>query len=541
MADRDAEIFDYIVIGGGSAGCVLANRLSADPAIRVCLIEAGPSDRSAKMRLLTTVPAGLVPLLISRKTNWHHVFTGGGKAGDRTMVCPRGRVLGGSSAVNGMVYSRGQPADYDGWAQLGNTGWSFDDVLPFFRKHEDFAGGADRWHGTGGELHVSRLTDPHPLTRAFIAAAHEAGYPLCGDFNAADAEGFGVHHLTQKHGVRMSSARAFLDPVRARRNLTILTDTTVHRIVLDGPRATGVEIAQGGETRILTARHEIVLSAGAVNSPQLLLLSGIGDAEHLNDVGIAAKIPLPGVGHNLQDHPSGLYLGRDRSRTSVALTWSGLPRLAFTPFDYILRRRGLMSGSVINGGGFVRTRPDVATPDLKIDFMPLARPFGKYLPRMHGYNIFAWPLRPASRGRVLLASADPDARPVMDAAFFRDRVDIDTMTEGFRIIRRIVSQPAFGRYFGGEVLPGEGVSAEEELRDYVVENAGTIYHPAGTCRMGPAGDTMAVVDARLRVHGVEGLRVADTSIMPTLVSGNTNAPAMMIGERAAAFMLADRG
>ena len=535
----EARTFDYVVVGAGSAGCVLANRLSADPNVSVCLIEAGPAITSARLRMLTTMPAGMVTLLASAKTNWLHELIDERDGEQRIIPCPRGRIVGGTSVVNGMVYARGHAADYDGWSARGNAGWSYADVLPFFRIHEDFADGENAWHGTGGEVRVERLADAHGLTRAFLDAAAQAGFARSDDLNVPHPDGFGLHHLSQRGGERLSSARSFLDPVRSRPNLTLLADTSVRRILLSGSQANGVEVHRKGQTERIVARREVVLSAGAINSPQLLLLSGIGDPADLAALGIPVTMPLTGVGRNFQDHPGTVVVHADRSRTSLALTARGLPGLAVQPLRYLLRREGALAGSVINGGGYVRSRPDLDRPDLKIDFMPLARPFGKVMPRFHGFNVFAWLLRPESRGRLTLRSADPDSKPLVRPEFLRSDTDVAAMVGGVRIIRRIMAQPAMAAFDDGEVSPGVAVEDFASLRDHIVRTHGTIYHPAGTCRMGPDGDPDAVVDARLRVRGIAGLRVADTSIMPDIVSGNTNAPAMMIAERAAAFIRED--
>ena len=534
--DAARDVFDYVIVGAGAAGCVLANRLSNDPSTRVCLLEAGPSDRSPKMRLLTSMPGGMVSLLGDARTNWQHTLTGDAALGNRTIPCPRGRIVGGTTVVNGMVYSRGNAGDYDHGQQLGNRGWSFDDVLPFFRRHEDFAEGGSDLHATGGELRVERLARAHPLTHAFLDAAAEAGFPRNGDFNGPTQDGLGLHHLTQRGGERLGSARAFLDPVRTRANLTIVPDALALRVVIRDRRACGVEVRSRSGRRTISARREVVLCAGAINSPQLLMLSGVGDSADLTRHGIAVTAPLPGVGRAFQDHPGIAVVNRERSRTSVAMTLRGLPALAAAPFQYALMRSGPLAGSVINGGGFVRTRPGLEWPDVKIDFMPLARPFGKIVPRFHGFNVFAWLLRPNSRGRLSLRSADPADKPRIEPNFFTDDTDVAAMAEGIRIIRRILSQCSFERYRDAEVAPGAAIAEPATLEAYIRANAGTIYHPVGTCRMGPSDDADAVVDGQLRVRGVDGLRVADASIMPAIVSGNTAAPTMMIAERAADFI-----
>ncbi|CAN5259496.1 GMC family oxidoreductase N-terminal domain-containing protein [soil metagenome] len=529
--------FDYVVIGAGSSGCVAASRLSESGLSTVCLIEAGSSDRKGLNRLLTTMPGGLVHLVSSRKTNWYHEMTGTGEMGDRVIPCPRGRIVGGSSAVNGMIYFRGHRDDYDGWADAGNTGWSFEDVLPFFKKHEDFADGEDEYHGVGGELRIERVRHPNPLARRFLKAAENAGFPINHDFNGAKQDGFGLHHLTQRRGERWSSARAFLHHALKRPNLTLRTEALVLGITVEDGRAVAVRMRDASGEHQIRARREIILCAGAINTPQILLLSGIGPAEELAELGIPVVLDLPGVGKNLQDHPCSLVQVKDRSRSALALTLRGLPRLAMTPLQYLFFRSGALAESILNGGGFVRSRPGLTRPNINIAFMALARQFGQTFPRLHGVNMFVWLLQPKSRGEVRLSSASATDKPIIEPRFFTDPSDVEAMVEGIKIVRKLAATEPFASMLDGETVPGERASSDAELSDYVKRFAGTIYHPVGTCKMGPASDPMAVVDSQLRVRGIDGLRIGDVSIMPTIVSGGTNAPAMMVGERLASFLM----
>ena len=415
-------------------------------------------------------------------------------------------------------------------------GWSFDDVLPFFKKHEDFEGGENAYHGAGGELRVERVRHPHRLATAFLKAAENAGYPINEDFNGAEQEGFGVHHLTQRGGERWNSSRAFLHKALKRPNLELRTDTLVLKIVVENGRAVGVRLRDSGGDREIRARREIVVCAGAINTPQILLLSGIGDGGELAQHGIKAVLDLPGVGKNLQDHPSSLVQVKDRSRSTLALTLSGLPRLAATPFQYALFKRGALAESVLGCGGFVRTKPELTRPNINIVFMAMARKFGQAFPSLHGVNMFVWLLQPRSRGEVRLRTADPSAKPIIEPRFFADPSDVAAMVDGIKIARQLAATQPFAALADGETVPGAGMADDEALSAYVRQYAATIYHPTGTCKMGAAADKMAVVDPSLRVHGIQGLRIGDVSIAPKIISGGTNALAMMIGERAAAFM-----
>jgi choline dehydrogenase-like flavoprotein len=529
--------FDFVIVGAGAAGCVLANRLSADPAVRVALIEAGSDDTRFPVRWKTTLPIGNVFLLPHERYNWMHQFSGGPGVNGRTIACARGRLFGGCTSVNGTVYMRGHRSDYDGWAAAGNEGWGYDDVLPVFKRQENRAAGANAFHGTGGELDVQRLRDPHPLALAFVDAAAQAGHARNDDFNGAAQDGFGLFELNQRDGVRLSSSRAFLHPVLGRPNLTVFADTLVERIRLQGGRAVGLTVRHAGERRELTAGTEIVISAGTVNTPQLLMLSGIGPAAALRPHGIEVLHELPGVGANLQDHPTVSLALANPGAESYALTWRTAGRNALAPFAYLFGRRGMLASNAAEAGGFMRSRPGLARPDLQFTFMVGMKESARTLPRRHGFMCHVAVLRPATRGALELASADPAAKPVMRPNFLEDRRDVETLMAGLREARRIAAMPALARYAGDELLPGKAKADDPELEAFIRATCATTYHPVGTCKMGPASDPLAVVDAQLRVHGIEGLRVADASVVPDIIGGNTAAPSMMIGERAAAFIL----
>jgi choline dehydrogenase len=530
------ENYDFIVVGGGSAGCVVANRLSADPATRVCLIEAGPSDRAWPTRLKVNTPIGNPTLLGSPRFNWQHGFAGGARLLDRVIPCPRGRILGGSSAVNGMIYIRGHRSDYDHWAALGNPGWGFPDVLPFFTRHEHHERGADALHGTGGELNVAPIRQLHPASAAFVAGAEALQLRANEDFNGPEQDGFGVWEVTQKNGERWSSARAFLHPVMSRPNLTVLTDALATAIRFDGTRAVGLALRVVGQAREIGVTREIILSGGAINSPQLLMLSGIGPADALRALGISPVLDLPGVGQNLQDHAALPVTLHDPSRTAYAVTARRLPHLAREMLRYVATRHGTPASNAVESGGFIRTRPDLACPDIQIIFMAALKELGKSFPSRHGWLITPVLLRPNSRGQVTLVSADPADRPLLEPNFLDNADDLARLLAGVAVVRQILATPAFAPWRGAEILPGEAVRDHDALVDYAHRNVQTIYHPVGTCKMGPADDRLAVVDHLLRLRGVQGVRVADCSIMPTIVGGNTNAPAMMIGERCADFI-----
>ncbi|MGT2477528.1 GMC family oxidoreductase [Paraburkholderia terrae] len=531
--------YDYVIVGAGAAGCVLANRLSADPGVRVALIEAGPSDRGFPENWKTTIPIGNVFLLPHARYNWQHVFRGGAGVNGREIACPRGRLFGGCTSVNGTVYIRGHRSDYDDWASLGLEGWRYDDVLPFFRRHENRARGASIYHGAGGELDVQHLRDPNPLSQAFVDAAVQAGHRSNDDFNGAEQDGFGLFEVNQRSGARLSSSRAFLHPVLERPNLTVYANALVERICMQGRRAVGVRLRYRGECLQLEAGTEVILSAGAINSPQLLMLSGIGPAAMLRRHGIAVIEDRPGVGANLQDHPTVSVAMANPGAQSYALTWRTAPRAALAPLNYLFTRRGMLTSNAAEAGGFIRSTPRLDRPDVQFTFMAGMKESARTLPRRHGIVLHAAMLRPLARGSVVLASADPTARPILDGRFLEHQAEVQTLMRGLREARRIFGMPALARYTGEEYAPGAASTSDAELEAFVRNHTATTYHPVGTCRMGTGDDADAVVDAQLRVHGIDGLRVADASIMPNIIGGNTAAPSMMIGERAAAFILGD--
>ena len=523
-------MFDYIIIGAGSAGCVMANRLSADPSKRVCLIEAGPPDRNP----LIHIPLGLAVLARMRAINWGYYTAPEPELNNRRLFWPRGRTLGGSSSINAMIYMRGHPADYDGWALAAGEEWGWQRVRSLFRRLEGNTALGDEHHGTKGPLCVSDLRKPNPLSRAFVEAGAECQFPENSDFNGARQDGVGLYQVTQKDGQRFSSARAFLDPVRHRANLTIETGVQVERVLFEGRRATGVRL--NSRDLALNDGGEVLLCGGAINSPQLLMLSGIGPAETIKRFGIELVHELPEVGRNLADHLDITVLSAGNDRQSIGIAPSFLPRALRSAWQYALHRKGELTSNVAEGGGFVKSDPSRERPNLQFHFLPaLLRDHGRKTSWGYGVTLHVCDLLPKSRGRISLNSPDPIAPAYIEANYLSHPDDVGVILDGLKIARRVLAAPAMAKHLKGEILPGAAVQSDEQLVADIRARAETIYHPVGTCRMGKDG--ASVVDPQARVRGVEGLRVVDASIMPAIIAGNTNAPTMMIAENICDFML----
>ncbi len=526
--------YDYIIIGAGSAGCVLANRLSKDEGNRVLLLEAGPEDKST----LIHMPAGVGKLISTRsKHNWYYETEGEEELGQRKMYWPRGKGLGGSSSMNGMIYIRGHARDYDHWRQLGLEGWGFSDVLPYFKKSEGRKKGDNDFHGTDGPLTVSPGESTLPLFRAFIEAGRQAGYPYTEDFNGYQQEGFGPYELTIRDGKRCSTATAFLKPARIRPNLEVLTDAMTTRILFEKTRAAGVEYVRKGQKSQDWATKEIILCGGAINSPQTLMLSGIGPADYLGKFGIPVVADVPGVGQNLQDHLN-IIVFVECSQPITLYSQTKLHNMIWTGIKYTFAKQGLGRQNGLEAGSFVKSRPELDVPDLQMHFVAaLMQDHGRKLADRHGFSADVCLLRPESRGSIGLKSTDPFAPAKIQPNYLAAENDLIAMREGVKIVRNVVAQKAFDPYRGPELAPGAHIQSDEQLDEFVRKNAETIYHPIGTCKMGTPNDEMAVVDQELRVRGVEGLRVVDASVMPTLIGGNTNAPTIMIAEKASDLIL----
>lgn len=527
------ETFDYVIVGAGSAGCVLANRLSADGKTRVLVLEYGGSDRSVFIQM----PGALFIPLNRPRYNWGYVSEPEPNLDGRRFNTPRGKVLGGSSAINGLVYIRGNPHDFDRWEEEGARGWAYRDVLPYFRRAETRAEGGDEYRGSSGPLHTRYGRMRNPLYRVFIDAAREAGYPETADVNGFQQEGFGRFDMTVFRGRRWSAASAYLRPAMRRQNVAVRTHALATRILFEGRRATGVAYLRDGGEHTAMAAREVIVSGGAINSPQLLKLSGIGPGAELREAGLPVIHDAPGVGENLQDHLEFYFQVASKEPVTLFSSTGFLSR-AMVGLQWMVKADGLGASNHFESGGFIRSRPGVAYPDLQFHFLPLAISYdGSGLAREHGFQAHVGPMRSKSRGSVRLRGPDPRTKPAIRFNYMSHPDDWTEMRVAVRLTREIFAQPAFDRYRGREIQPGAGVVSDEAIDAFIRQRAESAYHPSCTCRMGRPDDPMAVVDSEARVIGVEGLRVADASIMPSITTGNLNAPTIMIGEKVADLIL----
>jgi choline dehydrogenase-like flavoprotein len=519
--------FDYLIIGGGSSGCVVASRLSEDPRVNICLLEAGGAGNS----WVVNTPMATALMLPSKINNWAFETVRQAGLNGRRGYQPRGRALGGSSAINAMVYIRGHPSDYDRWAALGNSGWSYDAVLPYFKKAECNENFRDEYHGGDGPLNVAKLRSRNPFIAYFLVAAEQLQLPATEDFNGEKQEGIGTYQVTQKNGERCSAARDYIHPNLSRPNLHVVTGAATRRILFENGRAAGAEYQHGGKVERVTARREVIVSCGALQTPHLLMLSGIGDAADLSARGIDVVQNLPGVGRNLQDHVDYVFVHKSKHFDLFGTSLAGARRLLKEIGLYRKSRLGMVTSNFAEAGGFLKTEPDVEAPDIQLHFVVgMVDDHSRKKRLGHGFSCHVCLLRPKSRGSIALKSKDPAAPPLIDPRFYDDSDDLETMVKGFKITRRIMEAPVLKQHSVRDFYT-ENLRTEDEIRAELRNRSDTIYHPVGTCRMG--SDAGAVVDPELRVRGVEGLRIVDASIMPTLIGGNTNAACIMIGEKAA--------
>ena len=522
--------FDFIVVGAGSSGAALAARLSENSKFRVCLIEAGGKDRNP----LIHIPFGLSLLARVTSINWNFTTTPQSELNNRELYWPRGKTLGGSSSINAMCYIRGAKQDYDQWSEMGASGWDWQSVLPYFKKSEKQQHGADEYHGDQGLLNVNDLRHTNRLSKSFVKAAEQAGEKAIRDFNGGDREGVGFYQVTQQAGQRCSSAKAYLSTAIERENFTLITNAFVEKVIIEKGQACGVLLKQKGQFVSLKAAKEVIVSGGAINSPQILMLSGIGPEAHLAEHGIKAIVDLPGVGQNLQDHLDAIVQHRCRAKEGYAVALGAAPMYIKSIFQYLFARKGMLTSNIAEAGGFVKTRHAKNLADIQYHFLPaIMVNHGRDLAFGYGYGVHVGCLYPKSRGEIRLQSNNPEAPPLIDPRYLSNDYDKKIMVEGVRKAREILAAKEFSRYNSTEVSPGFDVETDEEILEFLRKSSETIYHPVGTCKMGQADDPSTVVDPELRVKGVNGLRVVDASVMPTLIGGNTNAPSIMIGEKAA--------
>jgi choline dehydrogenase-like flavoprotein len=525
--ERDMPEFDYVIVGGGSAGCVVASRLSEDPRVTVCLLEAG----NAGNNWIVNTPMATALMLPTKINNWAFETLPQSGLNGRRGYQPRGRTLGGSSAINAMIYIRGHRSDYDRWASLGNPGWSYDDVLPYFRKAESNEDFRDEYHGNEGPLNVAKLRSRNPFIEHFLEAAQQLQLPSIDDFNGERQEGIGTYQVTQKNGERCSAARAYIHPNLTRPNLHVVTGATARRILFRDGRAAGAEYQRGDKVERVTAAREIIVSCGALQTPQLLMLSGIGDAAHLSQRGIDLVQDLPGVGRNLQDHVDYVFVYQSKHPDLFGTSLSGARRLLKEIGLYRKSRLGMVTSNFAEAGGFLKTDSDEPLPDIQLHFVVgMVDDHSRKKRLGHGFSCHVCLLRPKSRGSISLKSKDAAAPPLIDPKFYDEPDDLETMVKGFKITRRIMESPALKQHSVRDFYT-EHLRSDDEIKTELRNRSDTIYHPVGTCRMG--SDRDAVVDPELRVRGVQGLRIVDASVMPTLIGGNTNAACIMIGEKAA--------
>jgi choline dehydrogenase-like flavoprotein len=532
----EARTFDYIVVGAGTAGCLLANRLSADPRNKVLLIEAGGRDNWIWLH----IPVGYLYAIGDKRADWMFKTAAEPGLNGRAIAYPRGRVIGGSSAINGMIYMRGQAADYDGWRQIGLAGWGWDDVLPYFKKHEDYHGRADSMHGIGGEWRIERQRLHWPILDAVREAAAELGIRKVPDFNLGDNEGSDYFDVNQRRGLRWSAARGFLKPILHRKNLDLVTHAQVERLLVENGRAVALRYRRGGQVQEARTNGEIILSAGAIGTPHILELSGIGRPEALARIGVAIIHALPGVGENLQDHLQLRMIFKVSGARTLNMDYQSLVRRGLMGLDYVFRRRGPMTMAPSQLGMFAKTSPDYATANVEYHVQPLSLDrFGEPLHNFPAITLSVCNLRPASRGAVHAQNADPVAPPDIRPNYLSEEEDRRVAAAAIKLTRRIAAAPALARYHPDEILPGPSFASDEDLAKAAGDIGTTIFHPVGTAKMGTDDDRGAVVDPRLKLRGLAGLRIADASVMPRITSGNTNAPTLMIAEKAAAMILED--